>query len=532
MNKLPQRMTALSPEKRRLFQRLLQEKGIAASESRTIPRSPRTEPLPLSFAQQRLWFLDQLTPGDPAYNDCYAIRFRGALDTALLERAVNEVVARHESLRTTFELRGDLPAQTIHPSLTLELPSINLREHAGDEREAHARVQRLAVEEARRPFDLSRGPLLRAKLLRLNTDEHVLLLVIHHIVSDGQSLLVFFQELGALYEAYSRGLPSPLPELEVQYADFAAWEQQRSDGEALAQQLEYWKRQLAGRPPELELPTDMPRPAIQTFRGAGQTLEVPAPLVEALVARSRREEATLFMVLLACFQVLLYHHTNQQHFLVGSPVSDRTRETERLIGLFVNTLVLRADLSGNPTFRDFLARTREVCLGAYAHQELPVETLVKELKLERDLSRNPLFQVFVLQHTLPPPVELPGLTMKHLGVEYGIVRLDLAMWIMEEAKGPAVPRTATRAENLIVRLQYNTDLFYAGTIARMLTQFETLLRHVVADPDVTLSGLKEILSEVEKREQTVKQRSRKLSSAQMLSSIRRKPIAGATDERL
>ena len=513
-------MTVLSAEKRQLFQRLLRERGIASTNNATIPRCSRTQPIPLSSAQQRMWFLDQLAPGDSAYNDCYAIRFSGELGVAVLEQALNEVVRRHESLRTTFGSLEGRPIQVINPVEGLKLPVLDLQQEAETDRDAE--IQRWAIEESKQPFALARCPLFRVKLMRLDADDHVLLLVIHHMIFDGQSFLVFFQELGAVYEAFRLGQTSPLPELDVQYADYAAWEQGRLDGEAMLTQLSYWKQQLEGRLSMSELPTDFPRQDVQTFRGTGKDLKLPKPLTEALAALGNREDATLFMVLLSAFRIVVCHYTSWEEILLGFPVANRSQpEAKGLIGLFVNTLPLRADLSGDPSFRDLVARTRKACLGAYAHQELPLEMLVKELKLDRDLSRNPLFQMWVLQDTVCQPIELPALTMRHLTVEYGVTRFDLDLWIIEHAAGR---RAQAQSEELVLRLQYNTDLFRAATIAKMLHHLEVVLRHAVSDPDVTLSMLKETLTAADKREQLIERRDRKLGGSKMLKNIRRKSI--------
>lgn len=504
-------MTSLSPVRRQLFSRLLKEKGITTAEKRAIPQCSRSCPIPLSFAQQRLWFLDQLTPGNPAYNDCYGVHFNGSLHVATLEQALNEIIRRHESLRTNFRVVEGQPVQVIAKALTLKLPVVDIGELPDMEREAE--IHRLATEETYRPFDLAQRPLLRVRLLRLSPEEHVLLLIIHHIISDGLSFIVFFRELGTLYEAFSAGKSSPLLSLSLQYADFAVWEQQFMMGEVLESQLSYWKQQLGGPLPVLELATDRPRPAVQTFRGTGWSWEIPKSLIEELKALNRQQNVTSFMVLLATFQTLLHCYTGQEDILVGFPIANhKWGETEGLIGFFVNTLPLRANLSGNPSFRGLLGRVRQATLDAYTHRDLPFEKLVESLKLERDLSRNPLFQVFIVQHTVPEALKLPGLTLKHLNVENGIAKFDLSLWMIEEA------------EDLILHLRYNTDLFNATTIARMLEHFKRLLRHIVARPDARLKELKEILTEADRKEQIVKRKERKVSASQKLKNIRRKPI--------
>ncbi|MFL6257618.1 MAG: amino acid adenylation domain-containing protein, partial [Pyrinomonadaceae bacterium] len=377
------------------------ESRLKAGGGTTAPPLVRVERdtcgLPLSFAQQRLWFLDQLQPGTATYNIPSALRVEGRLDAHALRRSLDEVVRRHEALRTTFEVADGEPRQFVSGESTLSLPFVDLRGLPAAEREQEAR--RLADEEARRPFDLTRGPLLRAALVQLADEEHVLLFTMHHIISDAWSSGVLVGELAELYESFVAGREPSLPELPVQYGDFAAWQRAWLGGEVLREQLDYWVKQLAGAPAPIELPTDYPRPPLQTYRGAVRYLTLPRALTEKLNELSRREGVTLFMTLLAAFQTLLQRYTGQTDIVVGTPVAGRSRtEVERLIGVFINTLVMRADFSGDPTFRELLKRVREAALGAYAHQELPFEKLVEELQPVRDLSRSPLFQVmFVLQ---------------------------------------------------------------------------------------------------------------------------------------
>jgi hypothetical protein len=333
---------------------------------------------PASFAQQRLWFLEQLAPGLPVYNIPGAVRIRGVLDPAVLERSLNEIVRRHEVLRTTFtEMEGE-PVQVIRPVLELTLPVEDLSGLPVAEREAEA--QRRVAAEAARPFDITEGPLIRAKLLRLSSDEHVLVVTMHHVVSDGWSMGVFVRELAMLWEAYAHGRPSPLADLPIQYADFAVWQREHLQGEELDAQMGYWKERLAGAPALLELPTDRPRPTVQTFVGAKIVRTLPADLAERLKSLAREEDASLFMMLLAAFYVLLYRTTGQDDLVVGAPIANRNRpELEGLIGFFVNTLVLRTELSGNPTFREILRRVRETTLGAYAHEDLPFESVTSAI---------------------------------------------------------------------------------------------------------------------------------------------------------
>ena len=431
---------------------------------------------PVSFAQQRLWFLEQLAPGNPFYNVPTAVRLTGLLNLAALEQTFNEIVRRHEALRTTFRMLDGQPVQAIAPKLTLPLPVVDLQLSVI---EREAAVERLTTKELQQSFDLAQGPLLRVQLLQLDSSEHILLLTLHHIVADGWSIGVLLRELGTLYTAFATGQPSPLTELPIQYADFAHWQRQWLQGEVLATQLAYWQQQLDGCAPSLALPTDRPRPTRPTFRGARQSLMLPQELAKAIAALSEREGVTLFMTLLAAFQTLLYRYTGQEDISIGSPIANRNRsEIEGLIGFFVNSLVLRTDLSGNPTFRELLRRVREVALGAYAHQDLPFEKLVEELQPERDLSRNPLFQiVFALQNTPSETLELPGLKLSPLDLEPGTARFDLEFQLVE------------CLDTLGVVVTYSTDLFESSTIAQMLEHFQALLNSIVTDSEQRITDL-------------------------------------------
>ncbi|WP_420126422.1 non-ribosomal peptide synthase/polyketide synthase [Longimicrobium sp.] len=445
----------------------------------------RAGALPLSFAQERLWFLDRLEPGSTTYNMPAAWRLGGALDPAALERALGEIVRRHEALRTVFAEADGSPVQVIAPFDGFALPVEDLSGLGDADREAAAR--RRAGEEAARPFDLAAGPLFRAALLRLGGEDYVLLLSMHHIVSDGWSMGVLFREMSALYEAYREGRASPLPELAVQYADYAVWQREQLAGETLDGQLAYWKERLADAPALLELPSDHPRPAVQSYRGATVPVQLSPELLERLQALSRTEGATLYMTLLGAFQVLLSRYSGSEDVVVGSPIAGRTRgEVEALIGFFINTLVLRTDLSGDPSFRETLRRVREATLGAYAHQELPFEKLVVELQPERSLSHSPLFQVmFTLQNAGGGGGALAGLKVGGVGAAMQVARFDLSLEL-----------TAT-PEGLRGGIIYSTDLFERGTIVRMLGHLERVLEQVAGDADVRLSEL-ELLGETER----------------------------------
>jgi len=452
---------------------------------------------PASFAQQRLWFLDQFAPENPFYNVVTALRLTGSLNLIALEQTFNEIVQRHETLRTTFAAVSGKPMQIISPVCPLNFKILELQHLPPEQRQTEAK--KLTAAESLRPFNLSTGPLMRVTILRLTETEHILLLNMHHICSDDWSIGVLIRELQAIYTAFINQQPSPLPELSLQYADFAEWQREWLQGEVLETQLAYWRQQLRGIS-VLNLPTDRPAPAMQSYRGKTQYLELPKKLKDALVALSQREGATLFMTLLAAFQTLLYRYSQQTDIVVGSPIANRNlSEIEALIGFFVNTLVLRTDCSGNPTFRDFLGRVREVTLGAYAHQDLPFEKLVEELHPERSLNRHPLFQiVFGLQNAPVDELELPELKLSSFHLETQTTRFDLELHLWE-----AADKFRSRygehwqdSEGLRGVAVYNPDLFDEVTIARMLRHFKTLLESIVANPEQGIANLP-LLSENE-----------------------------------
>ncbi|WP_308477855.1 condensation domain-containing protein, partial [Myxococcus fulvus] len=439
--------------------------------------SPRDARLPLSFAQQRLWLIDQLQPGSAAYNVPLAIHLSGELSLPALQRALDALMERHESLRTSFALHDGQPFQLIAPSLSLPLTCVDLRQVPVDEREE--RLTQLSEEAARLPFDLSQGPLIRVALLRADDRKHILLLTMHHIVSDGWSMDVLFRELNALYTAFVRDASAPLSALSIQYADFAVWQRQWLQGERLDAQLAYWKEQLAGAPPFLPLPTDFPRPAIQTFRGAVARRSLPLSLLDSLKRLSRKEGTTLFMTLLAGFQVLLRRYSGQTDISVGTPIANRNRaELEGLIGFFVNSLVMRTDVSGAPSFRELLRRVREVALGAYAHQDVPFEQVVEALQPERDPSYSPLFQVmFALQSGVEQSPPASALSMESRELRTHTSKFDLIVATVESPEG------------LDCAVEYNTDLFTPDTIHRMLGHFQTLLTAAAEQPDTRITAL-------------------------------------------
>ena len=478
----PELNAELKANKAQLIEFLRTAKSLEPPTAPPLTRVARDRELPLSFAQQRLWFLDQLEPNSALYNIPYAVQLNGTLEPAALERSVNRLVQRHESLRTCFPANDGQPAQVIAPPRPFTLALEDLTSLPDELRGAELR--RLLEDEARQPFDLSVAPLFRLRLFRLNEQEHVLAVTMHHIISDGWSMGVITRELGALYTADTRGEPPPLTELPVQYADYAAWQRAWLQGEVLDEQLSYWRRQLAGAPPVLELPTDRARPPVQSHRGSRVTLQLDAETTRSLKALSRKHNTTLFITALAGFQALLSRWSGETDVVVGTVVAGRNKpETEAIIGFFVNTLAIRTDLSGDPTVAELLARTTEVCLSAYAHQDVPFEKLVEELGIERDLSRAPLIQVtLVLQNTPEESLEMSGLQLRNVarvggpGLT-GAAKFDLSLTLNEQ-----------RGE-IEGTLDYNLDLFEPETIRRMARQFERVLRALAPSEDRRVSEL-------------------------------------------
>lgn len=444
-----------------------------------IARREPAETAPLSFAQERLWFLEQLTPGSALFNVPVAVHVRGPLDVAAFERCLVQIEQRHESLRTHFEERDGRPAQVISRHAGIRLEQIDLTSHPADTRNDEA--LRIANEEARKPFDLTGYPLWRASLLRLDEQHHFLVLVLHHGIAEGAGVATAFEELASLYGAQTRNQPSPLAALPIQYADFAVWQRQIAEKGDLSADVAYWEKQLQGLP-TLQLPTDRPRPAVVNSEGSWRWIKLPAELRREVVSLAEQENVTLFITLLTAFNAFLCRYSRQEDIAVGAPISQRDRpELRGLIGFFVNTIVVRTDLSGDPSFRELLHRVRDVALDAYAHSAVPFKTLVEKLQPDRDASRNPMFQVMFELPTDPMPVlELPGLEpsriMGPLELNTGTSKCDLAFFVWEEDGG------------LIAALEYDTDLFDGATIERMLANFETLLSGCVSQPDDKLSS--------------------------------------------
>ncbi len=505
---MTRRQVALTPEKRRLISQLVERRRSGVEASRVIPKADRSRPLPLSFGQERLWFLEQLAPGNPYYNDCEAFRLKGPLDVGALRRALNRIVERHEILRTCFPTEDGRPRQAVAPELTVELPLTDLSDLAPERKRAQTAA--LAGRDLDEPFALDRLPLHRFQLVRHAEDEHVLLFTLHHIIFDGWSLGVFVRELGALYESEITGGPADLPELAVQYADFANWQRQRMDGEELERQLAYWQARFRGAVPRLELPTDRPRSAAPSYRGGLYPVELGPDLSQAVRQLGAREGTTQFVVLLAAYETLLFALTGETDLVVGTPISNRNHsETELLLGFLLNTLALRTDASGDPTLMEFLHRVAQTNTGAAENQELPFERLVAELNPERQVNRNPLFQVwFTLLSAPMPELELHGLTLQFAEIETRTARFDLAL-IMWDDGG-----------QLRGHFEYSEDLFHRATVADFARRYRTVLEHAVQRPDARLSEIVALLEGKARAAADETKQRRRRAGADRLSELR------------
>ncbi|MFE1744077.1 amino acid adenylation domain-containing protein [Coleofasciculus sp. H7-2] len=481
---LPLRSLFEKPTVAELAENLDWEDKIPPEE--TISSIPRDRDIPLSFVQVRLWLLEQIDGARAAYKISRALHLKGRLNITALEQAFQAIIKRHETLRTRFQAIEGSAIQVIEPEIILTLPVINLQELTTQEQSTQ--IQELAKEEAQRPFDLNTAPLLRVTLLRLSEESHVLLLTIHHIIADGWSMGIFFREISSFYEAFISGNSCQLPELPVQYADFAGWQRQQLQGKILETQLAYWKQQLGGAPPVLELPFDYPRPAVQTFQGASESQLLPKTLSHRLKALSQQENATLFMTLLAAFKILLYRYTGQEDIVVGSPVAGRNRrDIEGLIGFFINTIVLRTQLEENFNFRNLLSRLREVALGAYAHQDLPFEKLVEQLQPQRSLSYTPIFQVwFNMLNLGNKTLEMANLNLEVLSFPERLTKFDLSLYVQEDTDG------------INIEWVYNRNLFKAEAIALMKERFQTLLESIITAPEQPIGNLP-LLSPIERQ---------------------------------
>jgi amino acid adenylation domain-containing protein len=464
----------LSPAKLALLRARLRQSSAANADQ--IPRQGQTH-APLSFAQQRLWFLDQFDPQSCAYNVARVFRLRGPLRTDALKQALNAIVERHEVLRTTFKQVDGEPVQVIGAPYRVPLQEFDFSSIGAGARDHRARE--IAAAEGMRPFDLSGGPMFRATLVKLCQNEHILVLMTHHIASDGWSKGVLFQELATFYNAILKNEPVPLPELPIQYADFAIWQREWVKAQQVRDQLSYWKQQLAGAPELLELPTDYPRSAVQAFAGATECCFLPSELNQGIKSFSQREGTTVFMTLLAAFHILLARYSRQEEVVVGTPIAGRTRpELEPLIGDFVNMLAIRTSVAGEPTFREFLKRVKEIALQAYDNQDLPFEKLVEEMEHGRDLNRAPIFQsIFILETAPPPPPAMQDLEIEILEFDPPTAKNDLILILADDARG------------LKAKLEYRTDLFTKATAERFLRHYQTLLQSIAADPNQPITRL-------------------------------------------
>ncbi|HYK43323.1 MAG TPA: amino acid adenylation domain-containing protein [Thermoanaerobaculia bacterium] len=497
-----------------LAKRIEAERGSNSTADVPLVPCERGETVPLSFAQQRLWFFDQIVPGSSAYNIRRSVRIRGPLHLSAFREALQVVSDRHDVLRTRFESVDGRPVARIDERLPVELRVADLRAVSAEEREQAA--LREAAEEVEKPFDLARAPLFRAALLRLGEEESIFVLTIHHIVSDLWSVGIFLKELAAAYESLLAGRRPDLPELPIQYSDYAAWQPRALTPSLLGEQLEYWKRQLANAPEILSLPLDHPRPVARSFSGARRSISLPPDVTASLKVLSRRASATLYMTLLGGFAALLHSFSGEEDIVIGSPVAGRIRvETERLIGFFLNTLVLRVDLSGDPSFRELLGRVRETALGAYAHQDLPFERLVDELRPSRTLAHNPLFQVWlVLQNAPGEGLHLPEASVEGVDVPIRTARHDLQITFWETGAG---------LQGLV---DYSTDLFEDSTVAGMVEDFISLLGVISERPDTRLSALTETRRESRKLREQREQEEVERSSREILKTVRRRAIVG------
>jgi amino acid adenylation domain-containing protein len=473
VNDIAKRIAALSSEQQQLLRLRLQQKDSCDRDrEKTISISKRkdNEVLNLSFIQERIWFLNQLQPQLPLYNESSLFCLEGELNIEFLKKSINKIIERQEILRISFQTVGDRPLQIIAPNLTITLPIVEIKEDGKTKQ--NFLIQQIVTEYASQPFDLSKSPLLRLLIVKLNQQKHLLLITMHHIISDGWSWKVFYQELTAFYQSYLNKNPLFLPKLSVQYADYAIWQRKTLDTQIYQHQLAYWRQQLKDINPILDLPKDKARPAISKFRGARETIEISASLTEKLKVLSKQEKVTLFIVLLTAFKVLLYRYTRQTDIVVGTPVANRNyQEIENLLGCFVNTLVLRTKFSEELSFLELLTKVRETALAAYAHRELPFEQLVKEVEAERSLSHNPLFQVmFVFQDAPLQALELSNLKISPLIVDLGVAKFDITLFL-EDTKN-----------SLIGALEYNTEIFEAATIKQMVGHFQTLLEGIVTNP--------------------------------------------------
>lgn len=506
---LSRRIGELSPDKLTLLMKRL-GRTREPSPSSAIPRRKSSYLCVPSFAQQRLWFLQQMEPDRASYNCHAARRVQGGLDARVLAETLAALAERHESLRTTFTvLEGEL-LQVISPRLDLSVPLVDLS--ALPEERKMPEASQLGAAEQQRPFDLERGPVFRSLLLRLAEKDHVVLLTLHHIVSDAWSLWILVRELGAVYPALAAGLPSPLPALPIQYADFAEWERKTLAGPALEERLAWWTRQLDSVPTALRVPVDRPRSAARSHQAAYHQFMLPEDMVPALAALTRRENATLFVTTLAAFAALLGWWSGDEDVVVGSPIANRNlADVEGLIGFFINILALRARLAGDPPFVDLLRQLRATCYGAFDRRDLPFEKVIEVLRPARDLDRTPVFQVtFTLQNSPSSALKIPGLVVREFEAGAAMVKYDLMLDLWEAPAG------------LDACFTYDTDLFYPATIERLASLYGIVLREVAARPEVRLSELRNVLTRADRDLRGEQERAFKQSRSEKLRAVRRK----------
>ncbi|MGZ4033035.1 MAG: non-ribosomal peptide synthetase, partial [Tumebacillaceae bacterium] len=485
--RLKERKSSLSPSKRELLNRRLRGETTAVpTKTSGIQKRVGEGPATLSFPQQRLWFLDQLDPGNTAYNTPSATRLRGKLHVDLLEQSFNEVVRRHEVLRTTFAMEQEMAVQVIAPNLHISIPVIDLRELPPEQRQQA--VKQYVADESKRPFDIHQGPLVRATLLQTDAEEHVLFLIFHHIVSDGWSTMVLIREMTAVYEALLNGKSANLPELPIQYADFAVWQKEWMQGETFEQQMNYWRKQLSGNPTPLQLPVDRPYSNQQMPSGGlyrGNLTNVDLGKLRQLCQQTG---VTMFMALLAAFQVLMYRYTGEEDILIGSPIANRQRpELEGLIGFFANTIVLRSSLDGNMSFLQLLAQVRQTTLDAYANQDMPFEKIVEEVQPQRNGMQSPMFNVMFVQDPVMSELRMSGLTFSHIANESSTAKFDITLTVSDAG------------DEIVGVWEYRTGLFDRTTIERMHRHLEHLVQEIVNHPDRTLSEL-QLLTEEERHQ--------------------------------
>jgi condensation domain-containing protein len=475
---LERRLATLTPEQRAAVEESLRRRRRSSEALQAIPRRAESGPVPLSFPQQRIWFLEQWEPGGFTHNGTRAFRLTGRLDGASLERALERIVERHEVLRTVYRLDGREPRQIVLDDWTVDLPVVDLTACPEERREEE--LARRLRELAREPFDLTSDVLLRATLFRLAPDEHVFLVRLHHIAFDAFSDRVFLSELGALYSAFTEGTEAGLPELPIQYADFALWQREHLSGARLEELIGHWRRELAGAPPFLPLPIDGERRSPQRHEGRHRPVVLPGSLQPAIAELGRSVGATSYMTLLSAFAVLLYRITGQDDVVIGTPIANRGRtELEPLIGFFSNTVAMRIRMAGNPTFREVVRSARETAVGAYAHQELPFERVVEELQVERDARYNPVFQVNFRAQTEPRRrLELTGIGAEPVSIDIGFSRFDLALELQVEG------------DRIGGYIEYDLDLFEDATIDALAAELESLLEQVTRDPDRSILELK------------------------------------------